>query len=152
MSISLILTPFDHFHICPTFAVTPNLILEPCHIGVHKIIFRYPCSETCDSLHFIICIKYQNYSYKYLLYLTTLSLAAKSISVFIEIDLPIAGQFHAGLHFQMTFIHTFEDFSNISEKFFILPAPQLSQGLYCEDVNVNDFWQLRHQLQHNCII
>ena len=30
MPISLILTPFDHFQICPTFAVTPNLILEPC--------------------------------------------------------------------------------------------------------------------------
>ena len=32
MPISLILTPFDHFQIRPTFAVTPNLILEPCHI------------------------------------------------------------------------------------------------------------------------
>ena len=31
MPISLILTPFDHFQIRPTFAVTPNLILEPCH-------------------------------------------------------------------------------------------------------------------------
>ena len=31
MPISLILTPFDHFQICPTFAVNPNLILEPCH-------------------------------------------------------------------------------------------------------------------------
>ena len=30
MPISLILTPFDHFQICPTFAVTPNFILEPC--------------------------------------------------------------------------------------------------------------------------
>ena len=30
MPISLILTPFDHFQIRPTFAVTPNLILEPC--------------------------------------------------------------------------------------------------------------------------
>ena len=30
--ISLILTPFDHFQIRLTFAVTPNLILEPCHI------------------------------------------------------------------------------------------------------------------------
>ena len=28
--ISLILTPVDHFQICLTFAVTPNLILEPC--------------------------------------------------------------------------------------------------------------------------
>ena len=32
MPISLILTPFDHFQIRPTFAVTPNLILELCHI------------------------------------------------------------------------------------------------------------------------
>ena len=32
MPISLILTPFDHFQICPTFAVNPNLILEPCHM------------------------------------------------------------------------------------------------------------------------
>ena len=31
MPISLILTPFDHFQIRQTFAVTPNLILEPCH-------------------------------------------------------------------------------------------------------------------------
>ena len=31
MPISLILTPFDHFQIRLTFAVTPNLILEPCH-------------------------------------------------------------------------------------------------------------------------
>ena len=30
MPISLILTPFDYFQIRPTFAVTPNLILEPC--------------------------------------------------------------------------------------------------------------------------
>ena len=32
MPISLILTPFDHFQIRPTFAVTPNLILESCRI------------------------------------------------------------------------------------------------------------------------
>ena len=31
MPITLILTPFDRFQIRPTFAVTPNLILEPCH-------------------------------------------------------------------------------------------------------------------------
>ena len=31
MPISLTLTPFDHFQIRLTFAVTPNLILEPCH-------------------------------------------------------------------------------------------------------------------------
>ena len=31
MPISLILTPFDYFQIRPSFAVTPNLILEPCH-------------------------------------------------------------------------------------------------------------------------
>ena len=30
MPISLILTPFDYFQIRPSFAVTPNLILEPC--------------------------------------------------------------------------------------------------------------------------
>ena len=30
MPISLILTPFDYFQIHPSFAVTPNLILEPC--------------------------------------------------------------------------------------------------------------------------
>ena len=37
MPISLILTPFDHFQIRPTFAVTPirlNLILEPCLIEI----------------------------------------------------------------------------------------------------------------------
>ena len=33
MPISLILTPFDHFQIRLTFAVTPNLILEPCHMA-----------------------------------------------------------------------------------------------------------------------
>ena len=38
MPISLILTPFDHFQIRPTFAVTPNLILEPCHMALHTII------------------------------------------------------------------------------------------------------------------
>ena len=32
MPISLILTQFDYFQIPPSFAVTPNLILEPCHI------------------------------------------------------------------------------------------------------------------------
>ena len=31
-----ILTPFDHFQIRPTFAVTPNLILEPCFGLVKK--------------------------------------------------------------------------------------------------------------------
>ena len=31
MPISLILTPFDYFQIRPSFAVNPNLILEPCH-------------------------------------------------------------------------------------------------------------------------
>ena len=30
MPISLILTSFDYFQIRPSFAVTPNLILEPC--------------------------------------------------------------------------------------------------------------------------
>ena len=34
MPISLVLTPFDYFQIHPSFAVTPNLILEPCHMGV----------------------------------------------------------------------------------------------------------------------
>jgi len=34
MPISLILTPFDYFQIHPSFAVTPNLILEPCHIDI----------------------------------------------------------------------------------------------------------------------
>ena len=33
MPISLILTPFDHFQIRLFFAVTPNLILEPCLMG-----------------------------------------------------------------------------------------------------------------------
>jgi len=32
MPISLISTPFDSFQVRPTFAVTPNLILEPCLI------------------------------------------------------------------------------------------------------------------------
>ena len=32
MPISLILTQFDYFQIPPSFAVTPNLILEPCRI------------------------------------------------------------------------------------------------------------------------
>ena len=31
MPISLILTSFDYFQIRPSFAVTFNLILEPCH-------------------------------------------------------------------------------------------------------------------------
>ena len=30
MPISLILTPFDRFQICPTYAVHPNPILQPC--------------------------------------------------------------------------------------------------------------------------
>ena len=33
MPISLILTPFDYFQIHLSFAVTPNLILEPCLIN-----------------------------------------------------------------------------------------------------------------------
>ena len=37
MPISLILTPFDHFQICPTFAVNPNLILEPCLILLTQV-------------------------------------------------------------------------------------------------------------------
>ena len=37
--ISLILTPFDHFQIRLTFAVTPNLILEPCHIFICDISY-----------------------------------------------------------------------------------------------------------------
>ena len=36
MPFSLNLTPFDHFQMCPTFAVTPNLILEPCLASFHK--------------------------------------------------------------------------------------------------------------------
>ena len=36
MPFSLILTPFDHFQIRPTFAVTPNLILEPCLMIILK--------------------------------------------------------------------------------------------------------------------
>ena len=36
MPISLILTPFDHFQIRLTFAVTPNLILEPCHMKMKR--------------------------------------------------------------------------------------------------------------------
>ena len=40
MPISLILTPFDYFQIRPSFAVTPNLILEPCHmLGLCQFIF-----------------------------------------------------------------------------------------------------------------
>ena len=38
MPFSLNLTPFDHFQMCPTFAVTPNLILEPCHMGVPDLL------------------------------------------------------------------------------------------------------------------
>ena len=37
MPISLILTPFDHFQIRLTFAVTPNPILEPCHMQFEYI-------------------------------------------------------------------------------------------------------------------
>ena len=44
MPISLILTPFDHFQIRLTFAVTPNLILEPCLKGV--------CRATCAKKPF----------------------------------------------------------------------------------------------------
>ena len=49
MPISLILTPFDYFQIRPTFAVTPNLILEPCLIQVPRVLgpaavgFEDPC-------------------------------------------------------------------------------------------------------------
>ena len=39
MPISLILTPFDHFQICPTFAVNPNLILEPCPMQMVNMIY-----------------------------------------------------------------------------------------------------------------
>ena len=40
MPISLTLTPFDHFQIRLTFAVTPNLIHEPCrmHFASNHVI------------------------------------------------------------------------------------------------------------------
>ena len=48
--ISLILTPFDHFQIRLTFAVTPNLILEPCLI----LIFIFILISIRAQIH---CIK-----------------------------------------------------------------------------------------------
>ena len=49
MPISLILTPFDYFQIRPSFAVTPNLILEPCHIQFSAMV-KYKAFETVNSL------------------------------------------------------------------------------------------------------
>ena len=47
MPISLILTPFDHFQIRPTFAVTPNLILESCRIQLFLLnIFQVQKKNT----------------------------------------------------------------------------------------------------------
>ena len=45
MPISLILTPFDHFQIRLTFAVTPNLILEPCLRQVPCLTFPKASEE-----------------------------------------------------------------------------------------------------------
>ena len=45
MPISLSLTPFDYFQIRPTFAVTPNLILEPCRIYILWFQPRQPGSK-----------------------------------------------------------------------------------------------------------
>ena len=50
MAISLILIPFDHFQICLTFAVTPNLILEPCHMYVKDGILGYLWPLAATSL------------------------------------------------------------------------------------------------------
>ena len=43
MPISLILTPFDHFQICLTFAVTPSLILGPRQMhSMHELYHQLP--------------------------------------------------------------------------------------------------------------
>ena len=52
MPISLILTPFDHFQIRLTFAVTPNLILEPCHMQNKKYKIKYVLNVWCRLLWF----------------------------------------------------------------------------------------------------
>ena len=50
MPFSLILTPFDHFQIRPTFAVTPNLILEPCHNWVQN----WGRSKLCPTFQWVV--------------------------------------------------------------------------------------------------
>ena len=50
MPISPILTPFDCFQIRPSFAVTPNLILEPCHtyiamIAMYALVWMYTAND-----------------------------------------------------------------------------------------------------------
>ena len=40
MPISQFSTPFDHFQILPTLAVNPNLILEPCLMGMDGVRAR----------------------------------------------------------------------------------------------------------------
>ena len=51
MPISLILTPLDHFQINLTFAVTPNLILEPCHM-VHSGWFGLSTARMSENLNY----------------------------------------------------------------------------------------------------
>ena len=96
----------------------------------HKIIFRYlyrifflsmrfQSKWTCISFHFQIAQNTKIIFCKYLSFLTSLSWAAKSISLFIEIDLPIAGSSMLDYTFRLLLSIAFEYFSNISYKFFI---------------------------------
>ena len=54
MPFSLILTPFDHFQIRPTFAVTPNLILEPRRKQVIDYINFNVTTTDNDSIQILL--------------------------------------------------------------------------------------------------
>ena len=55
--ISLILTPFDYFQIRPTFAVTPNLILQPCLrcFDKYKYLYQRHMSVNTLTVKFLLC-------------------------------------------------------------------------------------------------
>ena len=56
MPISLILTPFDHYQIRLTFAVTPNLILEPCLKQLYHLWFLTSLFFAVASLIVVIIV------------------------------------------------------------------------------------------------
>ena len=58
MPISLILTSFDYFQIRPSFTVTPNLILEPCHIqALRKKTTTFFATSVNSIINYTLCVK-----------------------------------------------------------------------------------------------
>ena len=76
MPISLILTTFDYFQIRPTFAVTPNLILEPCRMFVPGTCCNY---NICTCCNYHICT-----SCKLCLYQVPVATRSMTLSPFLS--------------------------------------------------------------------